>query len=173
MITYTNHIDSVSASLYSLINGEFKPVRIVFAGDLNEADFQTNNQYIKIWCEDSAWISNSTSGETRTYEYSIKYYFRDTSKIDRITLPKNWSNFGERFNQLMAQNTALTLDNIYRWHSLTMDGSDLPVEVEDEDGDPIKGLKIIDKTLFITRANIWDENAVIYDPGKYDLARFG
>ena len=173
MITYTNYSDLIDASLYYLINGEFKPVKVVFAEDYNEADFKGNNQYIKVWCQDSSWVSNNTAGETREYEYSVNYYIRDISKVDRIALPLNWINFGERLDQLLNQNKTLTLDVVYRWHSLMINGSNHPKKVEDAEGEVIRGIKSINKEVFITRTNEYNETDIIYEAGKYDIARFG
>ena len=174
MIDYTNYSDThINISLYGILNAEFKPVRIVFRDDFNEADFQGNNQYVKIWCQDSRWISNCTNGETREYEYSINYYIRDLKHVDRISLAKSYSNFGERLNQILNHSRYYVSDGIYRWHQLTIDGSNSPVAVDDKDGEEISGLKVIEKTVNIVRQNNWADAQVEYDPALYDVARFG
>ena len=155
MITYTNYSDTVNSSLYDLINGEFKPVRIVFADKFDESDFQGNNQYIRIWQEDNSWISDSTDGETREYHYSVNYYIRDNTHIDRISLPKNWSNFGERLGQLLHNSRYYAPSGTYKWHSLIVEGSDLPEKVVDEDDEELNGVRSINKDVYITRSNFW------------------
>lgn len=155
MITYTNYSDTINASLYTILDGEFKPVKVKFKEMFDPADFEGNSHYIKVWCLNSEWVSNNTAGETRNYEYEIRYIINENQQIDRINLPKLWTNYSERMVQLLNNSRYYAPSDSYKWHELTISSFGFPMPVLDENEKEIDGLKSINARVNIYRSNFW------------------
>ena len=153
MITFTNDVMDIFNGLDRIIRAEFPTLEIAIQEDFDEDLFGSSNQLLKLWLDNEDHLGNFSNGEDKLYFVSANYYIRDTADIDLLTLEKNYTDFGQRFDRLLNNNKAYRYGGSTVWHTLNISGSSMPLNVINDDGEIYPGLKNILRELEIYRGN--------------------
>jgi hypothetical protein len=115
LIHSTNHQEIVRGGLYDLLAEEFF-CEVILAPAFDPARL-TKGEYIRFWFVPSELVNNVYTGEYRTYNIEIYFYF-DTHRKRMESILPDISDKVDRLKQLLIDNVSYAPGDFYKWHYL-------------------------------------------------------
>ena len=159
--TFTNNAKAVSDGLKTILLGEFTAtggspnIDVVIDNAFDSGRLARKGEYIRIGLEGSPFVSDSSDGETRDYEFTISYYM-DLYKQKQREWEDYLSNRMEHIRKLIKNNESYSPSDVYTWHKAVIKEIARPMslfEAESIEGEGLENIRVIKMNVTITRGN--------------------
>lgn len=153
MITYTNHVETVTDSYNYLMTTEFS-CEVTHAKDF-ESGKLTRGEYHRYYLSEQPILAFFSDGVTRDYTFSCSWYFDTRYYEFQKMFDSIVSDRIERYKRLFINNRYYSPSSVYKWHNVSIETEEsYYLGEEDESYEGYEHILNVPINLIITRSDI-------------------